>query len=51
MLLQASVFISPHPLNREALIYLRQSGLMEFIRILRVDEMDNDKRLRKKFGL
>ena len=49
--LQASVYINPYPLNTEALIYLKQTGLIEFIRILRVDMMDEDKKLKKYFGL
>lgn len=49
--LQASVYASPFPLNREAVKYLEQSRLIEYIRILRVDEMDNDRALRKHFGL
>lgn len=49
--LQASVFISPYAMNREALNFLALSGLMDFVRILRVDEMDDDAKLRKKFGL
>jgi len=49
--LQASVFIHPYPLNREAISYLKESGLIEFIRMMRVDEIDNDKDLRKKFNL
>ncbi|PIR96622.1 MAG: CRISPR-associated endonuclease Cas2 [Candidatus Doudnabacteria bacterium CG10_big_fil_rev_8_21_14_0_10_42_18] len=49
--LQASVYINPYPLNREAVIYLKQTGLIEFIRILRVEEMDDDWDLKKKFKL
>lgn len=49
--LQASVYISPYPLNRQALDYLKSSGLIEFIRILRVDDMDYDLDLKKKFKL
>jgi phenylacetic acid degradation operon negative regulatory protein len=49
--LQASVFISPYPLNAEALGYLEKSGLIDFVRIFRVDKMDNDKKLRIKFNL
>ncbi len=49
--LQASVFINPYPLNREAIGYLQQSGLMNYIRIIKVDEMDNDEELRKRFDL
>lgn len=49
--LQSSVFISPFPLNRHAIEYLNETGLNEFIRIMRVDEMDDDTALRKHFGL
>ena len=49
--LQASVFISPYPLNRAAVSYLEETGLQNFIRIMKVEEMDNDKELKKKFGL
>jgi hypothetical protein len=50
-ILQASVFINPYPLNREALSYLEKAGLMPYIRVIKVQEMDNDLDLRKKFGL
>ncbi len=49
--LQASVFINPFPLSREAIAYLQQLNLMRFIRIMKVEEMDNDADLRKKFNL
>ncbi len=49
--LQASVFISPYPLNSEAITYLKKSGLIEFIRILRVDRLDDDNNLRKHYKL
>lgn len=49
--LQASVFINPYPMNREAVRYLQTTGLIEFIRMIRTDEVDNDKDLRKKFNL
>jgi DNA-binding transcriptional regulator PaaX len=49
--LQASVFISPHPLNNDAVIFLKQSGLIGFIRFLKVDEIDDDSILRKSFNL
>lgn len=49
--LQASVFINPYPLNREAIAYLKETGLIEFIRILKVEEMDTDSDLRKKYHL
>ena len=50
-ILQKSVFISPYPLNREAVNFLKESGLIEFIRMMRVDDIDDDKKLKKKFGL
>lgn len=49
--IQQSVFISPWPLNIEAVKYLKASGLNKYIRILRVDVMDEDKDLRKIFKL
>ena len=49
--LQASVFISPYPLNREAIQYLRETKLNEFIRILKVEEIDDDRDLKRHFGL
>jgi len=49
--LQASVFISPYPLNNEAIRYLEETKLIEFVRIMRVDKMDNDKDLKKRFNL
>jgi CRISPR-associated endonuclease Cas2 len=49
--LQASVFISPYSLNREAIAYLQETGLNKYIRFLKVEEMDNDADLKKVFGL
>ncbi len=49
--LQGSVFVSPYPLNREAIRYLKDSGLKMFIRIMKVEEMDDDSDLREKFGV
>jgi phenylacetic acid degradation operon negative regulatory protein len=49
--LQASVFVHPYALNREAIYYLKQSGLYKYIRIMKVEEMDNDSDLKKKFNL
>lgn len=49
--LQASVFISPYPINREAIAYLKKTGLSRYIRILRVDEMDETSELKLKYGL
>ncbi|MCL5435994.1 MAG: CRISPR-associated endonuclease Cas2 [Patescibacteria group bacterium] len=49
--LQASVFISPYPINREGVEYLKRSGLSNYIRILRVDEIDDDAQLKRKYRL
>ena len=49
--LQASVYISPHPINREAIDYLKETGLIKYIRFARIDELDDDKDLKKKFDL
>ncbi|MEK7161413.1 MAG: CRISPR-associated endonuclease Cas2 [Patescibacteria group bacterium] len=51
MKLQASVYINPYPINREAIAYLQHTGLMAYVRIIRIDEVDNDSDLRKKFNL
>ena len=48
---QSSVYISPYPLNKEAIKYLKDTGLNQYIRVLRVDEMDDDRELRKKFKI
>lgn len=50
-LLQKSVFIAPHPLPGPAVQYLKESGLDKFIRFLRIDQVDDDRPLRKHFGL
>lgn len=49
--LQQSVFITPFPLPPAAVGYLRESGLIDFIRFLRVDKIDDDHVLRKYFKL
>lgn len=49
--LQASVFINPFPINRAAIAYLQKTHLINYIRILRVDEMDNEQALLKHFKL
>jgi CRISPR-associated endonuclease Cas2 len=49
--LQDSVFVSPHPLNRYAIEYLKESKLISYIRILKVEEMDDDSDLQKLFKL
>lgn len=49
--IQGSVFASPYPLNRACIQYLKESGLINFIRLIKVEEMDNDEDLRKHFNL
>jgi len=49
--LQQSVFITPYPLPQSAVNYLKTSGLIEFMRFLRVDKIDDDAKLKKHFGL
>jgi CRISPR-associated endonuclease Cas2 len=49
--LQASVYINPYPLNREAITFLQETNLMRYIRIVKIEEMDNDTELRKRFHL
>jgi CRISPR-associated endonuclease Cas2 len=49
--LQASVYLTPYPLNREAITYLKNTGLIDYIRIARLDELDDDAALLKHFKL
>lgn len=49
--IQASVYVNPYSLNREALSYLNESGLRKYIRIMKVEEMDNEEDLVKTFNL
>ena len=48
---QASVYVSPWSLNREAVEYLKVTGLNKYIRFLKVEEMDDDTDLKKLFKL
>ena len=50
-LIQKSVYINPYPLNREAIVYLKETGLDDYIRIFRIDDADNEAGLKKLFGL
>lgn len=50
-LLQQSVFVTPYPLPATAVQYLNESGLSRYIRFLRVDKIDDDRFLRRHFGL
>ena len=50
-LVQKSVFVNPYPLNREALDYLKETGLDEYIRVFRIDQADNMVKLKKMFNL
>lgn len=49
--LQDSVLIYPYPLNREVISYLKETKLINYIRIMKVEEMDDDKDLKKRFNL
>ena len=49
--LQASVYINPYPINSSAIAYLKETQLMAYIRVLRVDKMDKDLDLKKHFNL
>lgn len=49
--LQLSVFISPYALNREAVEYLKEQHFLDYIRIARIDDLDDDKALREHFKL
>jgi CRISPR-associated endonuclease Cas2 len=48
-LVQQSVFINPYPLNKEAVTYLYETGLNKFIRIFRIDDVDNEDSIKKLF--
>ncbi len=49
--LQASVYISPYALNEDAMEYLRMSGLIDYIRILVAERLDDDSDLRAWYKL
>ncbi len=49
--LQASVYVNPYSLNREAIKYLQETKLLPYIRILKIEEVDNDSDLKKHFNL
>ena len=49
--LQASVYISPLALNRQAIVYLKDSGLIKYIRFGRIEELDDDGELIRHFKL
>ncbi len=48
---QASVYISPRSINREAIEYLKETGLFDYIRFARIDELDDDKDLKERFKI
>ncbi len=48
--LQASVYVYPYPLSTAGLTYLKQSGLMRYIRIIKAD-FEDDADLRRLFKL
>ena len=47
--LQASVYIYPFPLNGTAVEFLKQSGLIRYIRMAKIDSFDDDSDIRKLF--
>jgi phenylacetic acid degradation operon negative regulatory protein len=49
--MQHSVYICPWPVNRDALKYLKDTGLIKFIRFGKMEELDDDVDLRKRFKL
>jgi len=49
--IQASVYITPYQINDRALEYLNKSKLIRYIRIARIDKLDNSKDLIKHFRL
>ncbi|HYF05120.1 MAG TPA: CRISPR-associated endonuclease Cas2 [Patescibacteria group bacterium] len=49
--LQASVYISPYMISPASVEYLKASKLINYIRFLRVDKIDNDSDIKKIFNL
>lgn len=49
--LQKSVFITPDPLPMSAVDYLRESELLRYIRFLKVEKIENDRFLKRYFGI
>ncbi len=49
--IQKSVFISPFEISISTDEYLIESGLVKYVRIMRIDRIDDDKSLRKRFKL
>jgi len=49
--LQKSVYISPDNISIEAVDYLRESGLIRYVRFLHVDRLDDEKHLCRIFGI
>lgn len=47
--LQASVYVYPFPLNAGAVEFLKGSGLMRYIRVVKVEAFDDDSDLRRLF--
>jgi len=48
---QKSVYINPYALSRDAVKYLHETGLYKYIRIFRIDDVDDDSGLKKLFSL
>lgn len=49
--LQQSVYLHPYPLNRLAVDYLKATGLIDYIRFGRLEELDDDAEFIKKYHL
>lgn len=49
--LQKSVYIYPYELPGEMIVYLKTSGLLPFIRLARIDKIDDADNLKKHFKL
>ncbi len=49
--LQGSVYINPYPLNASAITYLRETGLIDYIGMIRADKVDREDKLKKHFKL
>jgi len=49
--LQKSVYIWPYELPDDLIVYLNDSGLGRYIRLVRVDRLDDDRKLKRMFKL
>lgn len=49
--LQNSVYASPRPFNPEAVRYLKETKLIGYIKLVEVEHIDDDRKLKKRFHL